>query len=90
MAGADEQRRLHPAAPLAPRTRARRPSTLVAYRWELRKLVSQKRTYLGLGLAVVLPLIFVVVQNVHQHHDHGGDTDLRRADHANRAWPRPC
>jgi ABC-2 type transport system permease protein len=40
----------------------RRPSTLTAYRWELRKLVSQKRTYLGLGLGVLLPLIFVVVQ----------------------------
>jgi ABC-2 type transport system permease protein len=50
---------------------ARRPSTLTVYRWELRKLVSQKRTYLGLGLAVLLPLIFVVVQNLHQHHDRG-------------------
>jgi ABC-2 type transport system permease protein len=47
-----------------------RPSTLVAYRWELRKLVSQKRTYLGLGLAVILPLIFVVVQNLHDHRGH--------------------
>ena len=50
-----------------------RPSTLTAYRWELRKLVSQKRTYMGLGLAVLLPLIFVVVQNLHQHHGRGGD-----------------
>jgi ABC-2 type transport system permease protein len=48
-----------------------RPSTLVAYRWELRKLVSQKRTYMGLGLAVILPLIFLVVQNVHQRHGRG-------------------
>jgi ABC-2 type transport system permease protein len=63
-----------PAAPIAPAHRARRPSTLVAYRWELRKLASQKRTYLGLGLGVVLPLIFVIVQNVHQRHDRGGDT----------------
>src|SRR5580698_2857274 len=60
-------------APAAP-TRARRPSTLVIYRWELRKLISQKRTYLGLGLAVLLPLIFVVVQNLHQHHGHGGES----------------
>jgi ABC-2 type transport system permease protein len=36
--------------------------TFTAYRWELRKLVSQKRTYLGLGLAVILPLAFVLVQ----------------------------
>ncbi len=25
---------------------------LVAYRWELRKLVSQKRTYIGIGAAI--------------------------------------
>ncbi|HTB50510.1 MAG TPA: ABC transporter permease subunit [Solirubrobacteraceae bacterium] len=53
--------------------RARRPSTLTVYRWELRKLVSQKRTYMGLGLAVILPLIFVVVQNIHARHG-GGDS----------------
>jgi hypothetical protein len=52
----------------------RRPSTLVAYRWELRKLVSQKRTYLGFGLAVALPLIFVVFQDVHPGHARGADT----------------
>ena len=37
------------AAALRRRRRARRPSTRTVYRWELRKLVSQKRTYLGLG-----------------------------------------
>lgn len=55
-------------------TRAHRPSTLTIYRWELRKLISQKRTYLGLGLAVLLPLIFVIVQNLHQHHGHGAES----------------
>jgi ABC-2 type transport system permease protein len=30
------------------------------YAWEIRKLVAQKRTYLGLGAAVLVPLIFVV------------------------------
>ena len=35
------------------------PTFLTAYRWELRKLVSQKRTYLGLGATVAVPLIFV-------------------------------
>jgi ABC-2 type transport system permease protein len=69
------------AAPPAPpatqhKERVRGPSTLTAYRWELRKLVSQKRTYMGLGLAVILPLIFVVVQNLHQHHDHGGGDSI--------------
>ncbi len=54
--------------------RTRRPSTLTAYRWELRKLIAQKRTYLGLGLGVILPIIFVVVQNVHTRHGHGGDS----------------
>jgi ABC-2 type transport system permease protein len=63
-----------PSIPAAGAVRIRRPSTLTAYRWELRKLVSQKRTYMGLGLAVILPLIFVIVQNVHQHHGHGGDS----------------
>jgi ABC-2 type transport system permease protein len=60
------------AAPTPPvgAAHVRRPSTLTAYRWELRKLVSQKRTYLGLVLAVILPLIFVVVQNLHNHRGH--------------------
>jgi ABC-2 type transport system permease protein len=52
---------------------ARRPSTLTICRWELRKLISQKRTYLGLGLIVILPLFFVIFQNVHQRGGHGGE-----------------
>jgi ABC-2 type transport system permease protein len=51
---------------------ARRPSTLTVLRWELRKLTLQKRTYLGFALAVALPVIFVVVENLHHRHDHGG------------------
>ena len=31
------------------------------YRWEIAKLLAQKRTYLGLGAAMIVPLIFVVV-----------------------------
>ena len=31
------------------------------YRWEIAKLLAQKRTYLGLGAAVLVPIIFVVV-----------------------------
>ena len=46
------------AAPL-PRS-ARRPGVGTVFRWELRKLIAQKRTYLGLGAALVVPLIFVV------------------------------
>jgi ABC-2 type transport system permease protein len=37
-----------------------RPGTLTAYRWELRKLVSQKRSYMGLAIAILVPLAFVV------------------------------
>ena len=63
------------AAPATPISGAgglpfKRPSTVTAYRWELRKLISQKRTYLGLGLAAILPLIFVLVQNLHTHRGH--------------------
>lgn len=36
------------------------PGTLTIYRWELRKLRAQKRTYLGLGAAAAVPIIFVV------------------------------
>ncbi len=31
------------------------------YRWEIAKLLAQKRTYLGLGAATIIPIIFVVV-----------------------------
>jgi ABC-2 type transport system permease protein len=31
------------------------------YRWEVAKLLAQKRTYLGLGSAMLVPLVFVVV-----------------------------
>jgi ABC-2 type transport system permease protein len=41
-------------------TTARRPGTGIVLGWELRKLLAQKRTFLGLGAAVVVPLIFVV------------------------------
>jgi ABC-2 type transport system permease protein len=36
------------------------PGVLTVYRWELRKLRAQKRTYLGLGAAAAVPLIFVI------------------------------
>jgi ABC-2 type transport system permease protein len=40
--------------------RARRPGVGAVYRWEVRKLLAQKRTYIGLGAAVAVPLIFVI------------------------------
>jgi ABC-2 type transport system permease protein len=60
-------------APIRGTARFTRPATLTVYRWELRKLVSQKRTYLGLGLAMILPLIFVVVQSLRTRQDRGGE-----------------
>jgi ABC-2 type transport system permease protein len=60
---------------------------VTAYRWELRKLVSQKRTYLGLGLAVILPLIFVVVQSLRHHQDHGENIFASQITHSGLATP---
>lgn len=48
------------AAPRAARAAGRRPGIGTVYRWELRKLRAQKRTYLGLGAAMLVPLIFIV------------------------------
>src|SRR2546423_10910683 len=42
------------------------------YRWELVKLLAQKRTYLGLGAAMLVPLIFVVVLQFQS----GGPSDV--------------
>jgi ABC-2 type transport system permease protein len=42
------------------------------YRWELTKLLAQKRTYLGLGAAAIIPIIFVVVLLIQS----GGPTDV--------------
>jgi ABC-2 type transport system permease protein len=65
------------ASPRAPRVAGTGgPSTLTVLRWELRKLAAQKRTFLGLGLAALFPLIFVVVENLHQHHGRGGGLSL--------------
>jgi len=63
-----------PAAAIPAVARFRRPSVLTIYRWELRKLVAQKRTYLGLGLIVLIPLVFVIVENIHQRAHRGGES----------------
>jgi ABC-2 type transport system permease protein len=36
------------------------PGVWTVYRWELRKLRAQKRTYLGLGAATLAPMIFAI------------------------------
>ncbi|MEY2442266.1 MAG: type transport system permease protein [bacterium] len=48
------------AAPRVGSARRRRPGVGTVYVWELRKLRAQKRTYLGLGAAMIVPLIFIV------------------------------
>ena len=42
------------------------------YTWELRKLTAQKRTYLGLGAAILVPLAFVVALSFQT----GGPNDI--------------
>jgi ABC-2 type transport system permease protein len=42
------------------------------YRWEIVKLLAQKRTYLGLGTAMIVPVIFVVVLQIQS----GGPNDV--------------
>jgi ABC-2 type transport system permease protein len=37
----------------------RRPGVGTIYVWELRKLRAQKRTYIGLGAAILVPLVFI-------------------------------
>jgi ABC-2 type transport system permease protein len=59
-------------AGVAAPTVSRRPGIWDVYRWELVKLRYQKRTYLGLGAAVLVPLLFVVaiaVQPMHHRHN---------------------
>ena len=42
------------------------------YRWEIAKLLAQKRTYLGLGAAAAVPVVFVVVLLIQS----GGPNDV--------------
>jgi ABC-2 type transport system permease protein len=48
------------------------PGVATVYRWELTKLRFQKRTYLGLGAAAIVPIIFVVAIQL-RHDRRGGD-----------------
>ncbi len=50
----------------------RQPGVLTVYRWELTKLRYQKRTYLGLGAAALVPILFVLAIHF-RHNRHGGD-----------------
>jgi ABC-2 type transport system permease protein len=50
-----------------------RPGVATVYRWELFKLRYQKRTYLGLGAAAIVPILFVVAIHFRHRRDNGGD-----------------
>jgi ABC-2 type transport system permease protein len=61
-----------PAGGVRRRVRSR-PGIRTVYRWELFKLRYQKRTYLGLGAAALVPIIFVVAIHFRHHRQGGGD-----------------
>ncbi len=61
-----------PAGAVTGRARSR-PGVRTVYRWELFKLRYQKRTYLGLGAAALVPIIFVVAIHFRHHRQGGGD-----------------
>jgi ABC-2 type transport system permease protein len=61
-----------PAGGVAGRTRSR-PGVATVYRWELFKLRYQKRTYLGLGAAALVPILFVIAIHFRHHRSGGGD-----------------
>jgi ABC-2 type transport system permease protein len=58
-------------APARPRA-ARGPGVATVYRWELFKLRRQKRTYLGLGASILVPILFVLAIHF-RHHGRGGN-----------------
>jgi ABC-2 type transport system permease protein len=52
-------------------TRAsKRPGILTVWRWELFKLRHQKRTYLGLGASIIVPILFVIAVHFQPQHRH--------------------
>jgi ABC-2 type transport system permease protein len=63
---------LRPGARAAGRSRSR-PGVAVVYRWELFKLRYQKRTYLGLGAAAIVPILFVIAIHFRHHRDNGNN-----------------
>ena len=48
------------------------PGVSTVYRWELFKLRHQKRTYIGLGGAIIVPVLFVLAIHLRHHQDRGG------------------
>ena len=57
------------------------PGVATVYRWELTKLRYQKRTYLGLGAAALVPILFVVATHFRQ----GGPNDVPFGSYIHRS-----
>ena len=57
------------------------PNSLTVYRWELRKLIAQKRTYLGLVVVALIPLAFVVALTLRR----GGPNDVAFGDYVHQS-----
>ncbi len=69
------------ATPLPREGRTRRASVFTVYRWEIFKLVHLRRTYLGLALAVAVPIGFAVAI----HFRHVQHADFAFASFLNRS-----
>ena len=63
------------------------PGVGTVYRWELFKLRHQKRTYIGLGAAVIVPILFVLAIHLRHHRDHGGFAFADYLDRSGLAVP---
>ena len=50
----------------------RSPGVATVVRWELFKLRHQKRTYLGLGASILVPVLFVIAVHLRRSNERGG------------------
>jgi ABC-2 type transport system permease protein len=66
-----------------PAAAGRGPGIATVYRWELFKLRYQKRTYLGLGASVIVPILFVLA--VHLRHSHRGGGNFAFSSYLNKS-----
>jgi ABC-2 type transport system permease protein len=61
-----------------------KPGIRTVFRWELFKLRHQKRTYLGLGAAAIVPILFVLAIHF-RHQDRHGGGDFAFSSYLNRS-----
>jgi len=70
------------ALPRSTPSPAAAPGVRTVYRWELAKLRRQKRTYLGLGASIIVPILFTLAIHFRHHHGHG---DFAFSSYLNRS-----